>query len=67
MKNRLYLIYRQLYNYFGPQHWWPADTPLEVMLGAVLTQNTSWANVEKAIKNLKQKRLLRLERLYGLS
>lgn len=67
MKNRLYLIYRQLYDFFGPQYWWPADTPLEVMLGAVLTQNTSWANVEKAITNLKQKRLFRLERLYGLS
>lgn len=38
---------------FGPQHWWPGDTPFEVMVGAVLTQNTAWTNVEKAIANLK--------------
>jgi endonuclease-3 related protein len=39
---------------FGPQHWWPGDTPFEVMVGAVLTQNTAWSNVEKAIGRLKQ-------------
>lgn len=38
---------------FGPQHWWPGETPFEVMVGAVLTQNTAWSNVEKAIANLK--------------
>jgi endonuclease-3 related protein len=38
--------------HFGPLHWWPAETPFEVMVGAILTQNTSWANVEKAIGNL---------------
>ena len=42
-----------LLGHFGPQHWWPGDTALEVMIGAVLTQNTSWKNVEKALKNLK--------------
>ncbi|MFH0762271.1 MAG: endonuclease III domain-containing protein [Candidatus Omnitrophota bacterium] len=66
MKNRFYLIYRKLYNRFGPQYWWPADNALEVMLGAVLTQNTSWANVEQAIANLKKKRLLKFERLLCL-
>jgi endonuclease III related protein len=66
MKNRLSLIYKKLYSRFGPQAWWPADTALEVMLGAVLTQNTSWANVEKAIANLKKKRLLKLDKLYRL-
>lgn len=46
-------IYKMLYDAFGPQHWWPGETPFEIMAGAILTQNTSWANVEKAIANLK--------------
>jgi endonuclease-3 related protein len=46
-------VYRILYKHYGPQHWWPADTPFEVMVGAVLTQNTAWSNVERAIANLK--------------
>ncbi len=58
MKVDLLDIYRRLYAHFGPQHWWPADTPFEMMVGAVLTQNTSWRNVELAIKSLKQKSLL---------
>jgi endonuclease-3 related protein len=45
--------YRLLLAHFGPQGWWPGDTPFEVMVGAVLTQNTAWANVEKAIGNLR--------------
>jgi len=52
------VTYKKLYNYFGPQRWWPAKTPFEVMVGAILTQNTSWQNVEKAIKNLKKHKLL---------
>lgn len=60
-------MYRSLYNRFGPQHWWPADSPFEVMVGSILTQNTSWANVEKAINNLKRKNLLAPRKLYGLS
>ncbi len=59
-------IYEKLYNGFGPRHWWPAETPFEVMVGAVLTQNTSWTNVEKAIFNLKKRRLLTPERLNGI-
>jgi endonuclease-3 related protein len=46
-------MYLRLYSAFGPQHWWPGDTPFEVAVGAILTQNTNWANVEKAINNLK--------------
>ncbi|MBF0516789.1 MAG: endonuclease III domain-containing protein [Nitrospirae bacterium] len=46
-------LYETLYAAFGPQNWWPADTPFEVAVGAILTQNTSWGNVEKAIANLK--------------
>lgn len=49
----LLAVYRKLLSAFGPQHWWPADTPFEVMVGAVLTQNTAWPNVEKAIANLR--------------
>ena len=57
-KGLLKEIYERLYRAFGPQHWWPGDTPFEVVVGAILTQNTSWKNVEKAIDNLKEKRLL---------
>jgi len=46
-------IYQLLFDAFGPQHWWPGDTQFEIITGAILTQNTSWANVEKAIANLK--------------
>lgn len=44
-------IYNKLYASFGPQHWWPAKTPFEMMTGAILTQNTAWTNVEKALAN----------------
>ena len=47
-----------LLRHFGPQHWWPARGPFEVMVGAVLTQNTSWKNVERAIANLRGAGLL---------
>jgi endonuclease-3 related protein len=47
-------IYRLLFASYGPQHWWPADTTFEVMVGAILTQSAAWGNVEKAISNLKQ-------------
>lgn len=48
---------------WGPQHWWPGETPLEVAVGAVLTQNTNWRNVEKAIANLKKNRALSVRAL----
>ena len=51
-------IYRRLYERFGPQGWWPADGPFEVIVGAILTQNTAWRNVERAIGNLKEEGLL---------
>ena len=47
-------IYNVLFERFGPQLWWPGDSPWEICLGAVLTQNTNWGNVEKAIANLKE-------------
>ena len=51
MKNNVSQIYQTLHTYYGNLDWWPADTPYEVMVGAVLTQNTAWSNVEKAIAN----------------
>ncbi|MFC1928792.1 endonuclease III domain-containing protein [Chloroflexota bacterium] len=56
-------IYRQLNNYYGPQHWWPAEEPFEVMVGAILTQSAAWLNVEKAIANLKAAKVLSPEAL----
>ncbi len=47
-------IYRILLDHHGPRNWWPADTPFEVIIGAILTQNTNWGNVEKAITNLRE-------------
>ena len=52
--NLLKNIYEKLYEAYGPQNWWPAETWFEVVVGAVLTQNTAWRNVEKAIDNLKK-------------
>lgn len=57
-------VYRTLLRHFGPQHWWPGRTRFEVMVGAVLTQNTAWTNVEKAIARLRSARLLSPERLH---
>ncbi|MCJ7657359.1 MAG: endonuclease III domain-containing protein, partial [Candidatus Atribacteria bacterium] len=53
--------------YFGPLNWWPGDTPFEIMVGAILTQNTSWNNAEKAINNLKKENLLDPRKLYGIN
>lgn len=52
-RDRLLEIYNLLLESFGPQHWWPGETPFEIMIGAILTQNTNWTNVEKAIANLR--------------
>ena len=51
--NLLLTIYHHLYKRYGPQHWWPGETPFEVMVGAILTQSAAWQNVEKGINNLK--------------
>ena len=50
--------YRRLYDRYGPQHWWPADTALEVILGAILTQAVAWTGVERALANLKNAGLM---------
>lgn len=53
-------FYETLNHYFGDLHWWPGDSTLEMMIGAVLTQNTSWRNVERAIHNLKRENLIHI-------
>ncbi|MCL1980924.1 MAG: endonuclease III domain-containing protein [Proteobacteria bacterium] len=64
--DRLNAIYDRLLAHWGPQHWWPAETPFEVMVGAILTQNTAWKNVERALVNLKGAGLLSLASLADL-
>ncbi|MEW6375064.1 MAG: endonuclease III domain-containing protein [Thermodesulfobacteriota bacterium] len=66
MKKLLMEIYRKLYQAYGPRHWWPGETTFEVMVGAILTQNTSWKNVEKAIQQLKEKKVLDTKGIHQL-
>jgi endonuclease-3 related protein len=60
---KLLEIYRRLYAAYGPQHWWPAGSPFEVVVGAILTQSAAWVNVEKAIGNLRAAAILSPEGL----
>lgn len=62
----LHAIYRELLDWCGPRHWWPADHGFEVMVGAVLTQNTAWVNVEKALLRLRERDLLAPEALLAI-
>lgn len=63
LRRTLEAIYRRLFARFGPQHWWPGETPFEVAVGAILTQNTAWSNASRAIAELKRRRLLSPARL----
>ncbi len=65
-REKINRIYELLLAAYGPQHWWPGETPFEMMVGAVLTQNTNWKNVEKAIANLRSRGLLSPEALHRL-
>lgn len=67
MNNLFIEAYQRLYDHFGPQFWWPAEEPFEVMVGAVLVQNTNWSNAQKAIDNLRANELLDYDRLSLLS
>ena len=60
-------IYRKLSRAWGRQHWWPAETPFEVIVGAILTQNTSWTNVERAMANLRSAGMLNVESIRELA
>lgn len=66
MTEQLLDIYHRLLGAFGPQNWWPAESPFEMIIGAILTQNTNWTNVEKAIANLRAADTLSLERINRL-
>ena len=63
----LRVVFDRLLNCFGPQQWWPADGPFEMMVGAVLTQNTAWRNVELSITALRRAGALTPQSLYALS
>ena len=63
---KLMEIYNLLYDAFGPQHWWPGETQIEIAVGAILTQNTAWSNVKKAITNLQNADSLSAQKLYEL-
>ncbi len=65
--HKLLEVYRVLRKAQGHQHWWPGETPFEVMVGAILTQNTAWTNVEKAIRNLKSAKKLSPKALREIS
>ncbi len=60
-------IFRRLSRHYGPQFWWPAESPTEVVIGAILTQNTAWTNVERAIARLRDAGRLSFDRLHDLS
>jgi len=66
LRGEIIRYYRTLLAHWGPQHWWPAQTRLEVIVGAYLTQNTSWSNVEKAIANLRRARVLTVSGLRSI-
>lgn len=59
-------IYNILFESFGPQDWWPAETKFEMIVGAILTQQTTWKNVEKAIMNLKRENLIDPKKLQDI-
>lgn len=68
MQNNPFLdVYDRLFAHYGPQHWWPAESPFEILVGAVLTQNTNWANVTLAIANLKDAGCLHFAAMQSLS
>jgi len=64
--NILLSIHYCLYDFFGPLHWWPADEELEVIVGTILTQNTNWKNVSKALKIIKENNLLNVRTLFEI-
>lgn len=63
----IFKIYQKMFDALGPQQWWPGETPFEIIIGAILTQNTNWSNVEKAIRNLRTAGKLSPEGIHELS
>jgi endonuclease III related protein len=66
MHSQVSAMYETALEKLGPQLWWPGETPFEVCVGAILTQNTNWRNVEKAIANLKRQDLLSPRKMFNL-
>src|SRR5882757_5517450 len=66
MSKKLMEAYERMLAKFGPQRWWPGDSPFEIMVGAVLVQNTAWRNVEHAIENLREAGVMEPRALYAL-
>jgi endonuclease-3 related protein len=66
VRRNLRQAYELMFEHFGHRHWWPAETPFEVCVGAILTQNTNWGNVEQALSNLKRENLMQPSRLFAL-
>jgi len=66
-KHQLMTLYQRLFKAYGPQHWWPGESRFEVMVGAVLTQNTAWINVEKAVANLQEAGKLDPDRINAMA
>ncbi len=66
LKEALDEVYQRLYALYGPQNWWPAQTPFEVILGAILTQNTRWENVRMALDNLRAAAVLEPQAIAAL-
>jgi endonuclease-3 related protein len=66
-EQRLLNIFRTLLSSFGKRNWWPGETELEIIVGAILTQNTSWKNVEKAINNMKAQGVLDVDTLHTIT
>ncbi len=58
LREKIHAVYHDLYRVFGPQNWWPGDSPFEIMVGAILTQNTRWENVHRALADIKQEGLM---------
>src|SRR5260221_4658408 len=63
-RSLLHRYYDSLFGAYGPQHWWPGRSRFEIIVGAILTQNTSWTNVERAIRNLRNARMLSLQAIH---
>ena len=59
-------LYDRLYATYGPQHWWPGDGPFDVIVGAILTQNTNWTNVEKALDKLRNANICSFKTIHGM-
>ena len=66
LNQRLLQLFDLLFDSYGPQHWWPGESPFEVIIGAILTQSAAWTNVEKAIGNLKRMKILSPSGIKGI-